>query len=234
VSDSVVAVISATLPAGRGLVARIVTTTRRDGDFAVSNEPGHLHPLRHTVNPGPWTWLDQVHGTEVVTVTGPGQWAGCPADAAVTRTPQCVLAVHTADCAPVVIVGEGAVGVAHAGWRGIVAGVLPATVAAIRQAGSNGPLRAYLGPCIRPGSYEFGPDELDAVVAVVGESARGVTVDGRPALDMAAAVTAALAGLVDGDVTDDGLDTSAPDFFSHRCRQDLGRQATVVWLEVAT
>lgn len=225
--------IRAALPAGRDLVARIVTTSRVDGDFAVTNDQSDLAPRRAGVATGEWTWLDQVHGSEVVVVQTPGQWAGHSADGAVTMAEGCVLAVHTADCAPVVLVGEGVVGIAHAGWRGIVAGVLPATVEAIRQLGVGGPLRAYLGPCIRVGYYEFGSEDLDAVAAVVGDSARGLTKGGRPALDVAAAVSGALEGLIEGDVIDESFDTSAPDFYSHRCRSDLGRHVTLVWLEAA-
>ncbi len=224
--------ISRTLSAGHGMVARIVSTSRIDGDFSVRRDPGDLQPLRAAVVSGPWTWLDQVHGSGVVVVESPGQWAGRAADAAVTATPGCVLAIHTADCAPVVIIGSGAIGVAHVGWRGIVAGVVPATVHAIRRIGADGPLSAHLGPCIRADSYEFGLDELDAVAAVAGDSVRGVTIDGRPALDMGAAVAAVWSELATDAVIDSGLDTARPDFFSHRTRADRGRQATVVWLEV--
>lgn len=224
--------ISHTLSAGHGLVARIVTTTRSDGNFSVTRHADDLRRLRAAVVPGPWTWLDQVHGSDVVVVDHPGQWAGRTADAAVTTAPGCVLSIHTADCVPVVIVGRGALGVAHVGWRGIVAGVIPATIHAIRRVGAAGPLSAHLGPCIRADSYEFGLDELDAVAAVAGDSVRAVTTDGRPALDLGAAVAGVWSGLGTGEVVDEGLDTARPEFFSHRTRAERGRQATVVWLEV--
>ena len=180
----------------------------------------------------PWTWLRQVHGATVVEVDEPGEGAGSEADASVTATPGALLAVQTADCAPVVLVNDGAVGLAHAGWRGVVAGVVPAAVAALQSRGT-GEVRAVLGPLIRPGHYEFGEPELSEVVASAGPGARSTTNDGRPALDLVAAVTASLAAVGVTRVDDLGLDTAAPDFFSHRCRGDTGRQVTTVCMEPA-
>src|SRR4051794_2945660 len=90
-------------------------TDHRHGDLAVSNAGPVLDGRRAAIRPEPWTWLHQVHGADVVTVSEPGAGAGTDADAAVTTTPGAVLAVHAADCAPVVLVGSGGIGVAHAG-----------------------------------------------------------------------------------------------------------------------
>src|SRR5947209_17415238 len=87
---------------------------------------------RRAVVDEPWTWLRQVHGAEVVRVNRAGENAGRSADAAVTDSPRCAIAVLAADCPPVVLAGDGVVAVAHAGWRGLLAGVLPATVLAMR------------------------------------------------------------------------------------------------------
>ncbi len=225
--------ISRDLPAGPGLVARVVGTDRGDGDFNVKLPAQHLQRLRSALGPTPWTWLNQVHGSTVVLVDKPGQWAGQDGDGAVTATPGCALAVHTADCAPVVIVGDGVVGVAHAGWRGIVSGVIKNTVDLIREAGATDPLSAYLGPCIRTESYEFGEADLDLVAAVAGECVRGTTADGRPALDMGAAVAAALSASGVEQFFDTGFDTSEVGYFSHRMRGDIQRQVTVAWIEVS-
>jgi len=212
-------------------MARVVFSSAADGDFRVARPSDELSSLRNSINGAPWTWLDQVHGGDVVTVGEPGEMAGVSADAAVTRTPGCVLAIHTADCAPVVIVGNGGVGVAHAGWRGIVSGVIPATVSQLREIGVSEPFTALLGPCIRPDGYEFGPHELDVVAEMVGDSVRATTSHGMPALDMGAAVQRAVSDAGAGELIDLGIDTSDPDVFSHRSRSDKGRQATVVWLE---
>ena len=183
---------------------------------------------------GPWTWLKQVHGAGVVVVTEPGGNAGSVADAAVTAVPAAVLTLQTADCAPVVVVGHGSVGVAHAGWRGIVAGVLGEVVRAMRglQGGADDTnLRALVGPVIRPSAYEFGAAELAAVAEATGRDVSAVTSWGTPALDLVAAVRSALGAAGVSDVEDLGLDTAHDGFFSHRVRGNAGRQATAVRLE---
>ena len=178
----------------------------------------------------PWTWLRQVHGNTVVVVRAPGEGAGSAADAAVTDRTGCALAVLTADCAPVALLGSnGVVGVAHAGWRGLVAGVLERAVEVMRAAGA-GDVHALLGPCIRPGCYEFGADDLAQVARRLGDGVRGTTSTGAPALDVPAAVRAALGRVGVVDVGDVGICTAcSPAHFSHRARRELGRQALVVW-----
>ena len=231
------------VPAGEGLVARIRCSQKSDGDFRCDlnrdlspDHHGRLERRRQTLMGGQWTWLRQVHGAEVVTVTEPGGGAGSVADGAVTEAPAAVLALHTADCAPVVVVGNGAVGVAHAGWRGIVAGVLGEVVRVMRNlpACSGGTvLRAVVGPLIRPSAYEFGPAELAAVTGAARRDVGSVTSWGTPALDLVAAVRGALTTAGVGDVEDLGFDTADESFFSHRVRGELARQATTVRLEHA-
>ncbi|MCY4664055.1 MAG: laccase domain-containing protein [Acidimicrobiaceae bacterium] len=214
---------------------------RSDGDFrcagAGSSSPDHngrLERRRQRLMDGPWTWLNQVHGAEVVVVTEPGAAAGSIADGAVTAVAGAVLALHTADCAPVVVVGNGAVGVAHAGWRGIVAGVLGEVVRALRSlnpTSSRSTLRAVVGPAIRPSAYEFGPAELAAVADAARRDVHSVTSWGAPALDLVAAVRGALSTAGVSDMEDLGFDTAHDRFFSHRVRGELARQATTVRLE---
>jgi YfiH family protein len=180
----------------------------------------------------PWTWLRQVHGARVVRVAGPGDGAGARADAAVTAAPGCALAVLTADCAPVALASpEGVVGVAHAGWRGVLAGVLEATVAEMRAVGATD-VHAVVGPCVRPGCYAFGAVDLDEVAGRLGEEVRATTTAGDPALDLPAAVRGALAraGVDLGEVGDVGTCTAcSPRHFSWRARRDHQRQAAVIW-----
>jgi YfiH family protein len=106
-------------------------------------------------------WLQQVHGTDVV--VHDGNCTGAPtADAAITTLPGHVCAVMTADCLPVVLADRAGtrVGVAHAGWRGLVAGVVEATLAALDCAPAD--VVAWLGPAIGPGAFEVGAEVRDA------------------------------------------------------------------------
>ncbi len=174
-------------------------------------------------------------------VNTPGQHAGADADAAVTAEPGAVLAVHTADCAGVLLCAgtdDGAViGAAHAGWRGLESGVLQATVAAMRELGAQ-QVGWELGPCISPDAYEFGADDLDRLVQRYGPTLRGATAGGAPALDLRAGVAAALAEAGATAVLEDPLavrcTASDPDCYSWRARSDQGRQAAVTWIEART
>ena len=116
-------------------------------------------------------WLTQVHGTRVVdaaTVSAAPQ-----ADASFSNRRGVVCAIMTADCMPVLLAdAQGrVVGAAHAGWRGLAAGVLENTVAAMREAGA-GELFAWLGPAIGPGAFEVGPEVADAFAHLGPEAMR--------------------------------------------------------------
>ncbi len=113
--------------------------------------------------PAPPAWLKQVHGTRVVDAA-----AACDrpqADAAVARAPGVVCAVQAADCMPVLFADDAGsvVGAAHAGWRGLAAGVIEATVAAMRVPPER--LLAWLGPAIGPAHYEVDAMVRDAFLA---------------------------------------------------------------------
>ncbi len=232
--------IERSLPAGPHHLARVRCTDRADGDFRVDGPAAELAVRRRRVVDRPWTWLRQVHGARVVRVRNPGDGAGTEADAMVTRVPGAVLAVQTADCAPVVLAGDGVLGLVHAGWRGLVGGVIPAALEVMREEFA-GDVHALVGPCIGPAGYEFGEAELDRVAAVTGPEVRATTDRGRPALDLPAAIRAicGAAGVTSFAVVDDGsgpdrpADTVGEGWYSHRTRGDLGRQATVAWLESA-
>jgi polyphenol oxidase len=216
-------------------------TDRTHGDLAAALDADAevLEVRRRSVVDVPWTWLRQVHGADVVHVSRPGEHAGARADASVTAVPGAALAVQVADCAPVVLVTDGAVGVAHAGWRGLLGGVIGRTVVELRSvAGAGigaGTVRAVIGPCIHAECYEFGARDLDVIAARFGDDVRATTAAGTPALDLVAAVRAALtdAGLGADDVElAGGCTACTPDrWYSHRARGERERQAGVVWLE---
>jgi YfiH family protein len=186
--------------------------------------------------------LTQVHGVDVVTAREP--WAaggGARADAMVTDQPGLALGVITADCAPVLFAdaGGGIVGAAHAGWRGAVAGVLEATVAAMLALGAAAErITAAIGPCIAQASYEIGPDLRDAVLARSAGDAVFFAAgrrDDRWQFDLPGYCAARLRGAGVGNVIVTGIDTLAEEarFFSHRrrtLRQDgpIGHQISVI------
>lgn len=205
-------------------------TDRRHGDLAVAGEPAALAARRAHIAAGPWTWLRLVHGSRVVAVTRPGEHAGREADGAVTTEPGAPLAVQTADCAPVLLVADGGVGVAHAGWRGLFDGVIEATAEALAAQGVT-PHTAILGPCIRARCYEFGADELERMSMRFGSDVATTTAWGTPALDLAAAVASACR-TVGLRVDDTGTCTACSStHWSHRARGEPQRQALVAWLE---
>jgi polyphenol oxidase len=185
---------------------------------------------RRTVVDAPWTWLRQVHGDTVVTVGAPGQGAGTRADASVSARAGCVLAVLTADCAPVALTTpDGLVAAVHAGWRGLTAGVLEQAVNAVRGLGGT-EIAAVLGPCIHAECYEFGTADLDVVASRLGDRVRATTSEGRPALDVPAGVRVALAGAGVTHLDDVDVCTACSmEYFSWRARADLARQALVIW-----
>jgi YfiH family protein len=180
--------------------------------------------------PAGWVWMRQVHGVHVHVAREPTGASPPEADAAVTATRGLPLAVVTADCAPIALASDDAVGIVHAGHRGLEHGVIEDAVARLRAIGS-GPVRAYLGPCIRPAHYEFGAADLARLVARLGPDVEGRTRAGRPALDIPAAVRAALRGCGVEQLDDGGVCTAASAaHFSYRRDGVTGRQVTVVVL----
>ena len=115
--------------------------------------------------PGVPHWLRQVHGTAVVDLDQEGSRE---ADAAYTRTPGRICAIQTADCLPVLFAARDGslVAAAHAGWRGLAAGVLEESLAALVAAAAPGmPFMAWLGPAISPAHFEVGAEVRESFVA---------------------------------------------------------------------
>ncbi len=214
--------------------AEIRFTNADDGDFAppATADDADLLARRARVVDAPWTWLRQVHGRDVIVVDTAGEGVGAAADAAISVTPLAPVAVVTADCAPIVLVDDAgaAVGVVHAGWRGLGDGVVQAATDAMRARGAT-TISAALGPCIHAECYEFAEADLDRLAQQFGDSVRGTTRTGAPALDVPAAVRVAVARAGADLVFDAHVCTScAPGYWSHRARNDAHRQATVAWL----
>ena len=182
--------------------------------------------------PAPPRWLCQVHGARVVhadALTSPAQ-----ADAAYTTTPGVVCAVKVADCMPVLFADAAgtAVAVAHAGWRGLAAGVLENTVAALPVAPAA--LMAYLGPAIGPSAFEVG-DEVRAAFCDVDAAAAEAFRPLRPGKWLADLFRLGRMRLARCGVTrvhGGGLCTySNPErFYSHRRNPVTGRMAALIWI----
>jgi polyphenol oxidase len=176
-------------------------------------------------------WLEQVHGTAVAVL--PEAKAG-PADAAVTFERGTVCAVLVADCLPVFLASRAGdrVGIAHAGWRGLAAGVVEATVAALDCA--PGEIVAWLGPSIGPAAFEVGGEVRDAFLAR-DPGADGAFRPGRagrlladlPALARRRLAAAGVASVHGGDAC---THADPARFFSYRRDGQTGRMAALAWL----
>jgi YfiH family protein len=167
-----------------------------------------------------WVLVDQVHGSRVVVATGPGHLG--PADGIITRVPWLPIVVATADCVPVVIIGRDSVGIIHAGWRGVAAGIVQGASRTIHHAGDE-VLEAVIGPHIGPCCYEVG----DEVVASIGGYAE-TTSAGSRSVDLAAAIRDQLSGV---DVHDSSPCTMHDSRFnSFRENATPLRQVTVAWI----
>lgn len=219
------------VPIDDGVTVQVRFTNVEDGDFRVGEPNPGVEERRAELVDRPWSWIKQVHEATVLEVTEAGQHAGATADGLWTTTASCPIAVTTADCAPVVLVASGGVAVVHAGWRGIIAGIIGVAARRLLDAGAT-PVATLLGPCIKPEAYRFGRQDLDLLVERFGPEVEGVTADGEPALDVPAAVGRAVADA--GWPMPEPPDcTSAKTFFSHRTRGDTGRQTAVAWLQPA-
>lgn len=200
--------------------------------------------------PAPPIWLSQVHAADVALVDGESltDSASPPpvADAAVTRIPGAVLGVRTADCLPVLFADRAGtvVGAAHGGWRGLAAGVLEATVRAMRVPPRD--IVAWLGPAIGPRKFEVGRDVVDAF-SETDPSALACFAPLRDVKRFSAnreeKWLADLYGYARHKLGREGVTaiagggyctmSEADRFFSYRRDKDAGRMATLIWLAPA-
>ena len=195
-------------------------TTREDGDVSTPEAERRLHAW---VPSGP-RWLRQVHGTTAILHPR----ARPEGDAAVARMPGVVCAVMAADCMPVLFADEEGtvVGAAHAGWRGLAAGVLESTIEAMRVPQNR--LFAWLGPAIGPRVYEVG-DEVRAAFRGY-ESAFSPTRPGHWLLDLYAVAREKLKHVK--HLSGGGYCTYSDreSFFSYRRDRGSQRMAALIWL----
>ena len=232
------------------LRVRALSTTRHGGvsrgkyagfnvGVAVGDDPAQVAANRAQLRallPGEPFWLKQVHGTRVAEA-GSTQADAEPveADASVTRSPGTVLVIQAADCMPVLLAARSGdvIAAAHAGWRGLAAGVIENVVAAMGVA--PGEIAAWLGPAIGGASYEVGQDVHDAFASHDPAAALAFTARGgsKYFVDLYALARQRLAGLGVTSVHGGNWCThgDAERFYSYRRDGVTGRMATLIWLE---
>ena len=207
---------------------RALMTTRALGDV---KDPAVRARLRVSLPSDP-CWLKQVHGTNVIDAA---RYAGLvEADVSFAKAKGIVCTVMAADCMPVLLADERgeAVAAAHAGWRGLSAGVIESTVSAMGIPANR--LLAWLGPAIGPEAYEIGAEVRDAFLAKDprAESAFAANRPGHWLLDLYAVARQRLAALGVTRVSGGGFCTStdAARFYSYRRDKAAERMAALVWL----
>jgi polyphenol oxidase len=256
-------------PVFEPLPADVIVTTRHGGvsagpyatlnlSFAVGDEAANVRENRGRVaaalgiDLATFVFAGQVHGRRAEVVSAADRGRGTlaaddavgPADALVTREPGTVLAILVADCVPIVLYDPAAhvLACVHAGWRGTVAHVTQAALAAMRTLGSD-PRRviAGIGPAIGAASYQVGEEVADRVKDAFGHRAHGLlrptgpTAPGQWLLDLPAANRHALnaAGVPASQIHVAATPTGPGPglFFSHRAERPCGRFALVARLE---
>jgi YfiH family protein len=204
---------------------RALVTTRGLGDMGVEEGKAKLRVLI----PAAPAWYRQEHGTHVVEGSHPATVA---ADASFTRAKGVVCAVMAADCMPVLLAADdgSVVGAAHAGWRGLCAGVIEALLDEMRLPGDC--TIAWLGPAIGPRAYEVG-EEVRAAYLAKGdpETAFVATRPGHWLLDLYAVARRRLAARGVTRVSGGTFCTfSDARFYSYRRDRTAQRMAALVWL----
>lgn len=180
-------------------------------------------------------WLSQVHGTAVVDAARAA--IGTTADACYGTTPGVVCVIQTADCLPVLFcdAAGSVVAAAHAGWRGLAAGVLETTVAAMHEQGAQpGTIMVWLGPAIGPAAFEVGAEVRAAFLAHDPAAAQAFVPQAgdKWLADIFLLARQRLAGCGVARIYGGGVCTvsDAGRFFSHRRDRVSGRQASLIWL----
>jgi YfiH family protein len=180
------------------------------------------------------TWLNQVHGTAVVEARSSSE-RPATADASIAHAPGAVCSVLTADCLPVILCDEKGtrVAAAHAGWRGLVSGILAETIAALGNESQT--LVAWLGPAIEQSAFEVGEEVREQFVSRDSANARAFVRNERDRwqADLYELARLELGRLGVTNVYGGGFScyADAERFFSYRRDGKTGRMATLIWLE---
>jgi len=201
------------------------------GDSPLAVERNRI--LLNRLLPSEPVWLNQVHGIRVANA----DMASClpQADACIARHRAAVCVVMTADCLPVLLCDTrgSVVGAAHAGWKGLAAGVIEATVQAMDVAPEN--ILVWLGPAISQNEFEVG-DEVRAAFLAIQPQAASAFIPGRNGkwfADLCALARLRLNALGITAIYGGGYCTyrERGRFFSYRRDGETGRMGTFIWLE---
>lgn len=202
------------------------------GDAAASVAANRQYLVEQAELPQMPVWLEQVHGTRVLHLDGKTV-SDVQADAVYSRVAGQVCAVMTADCLPVLFCSSAGdeVAAAHAGWRGLCAGVLEQTLAQF-NAGPRS-IMAWLGPAIGPQQFEVGEDVKQAFIQIDAQSAAAFTPSGSKYLAdiyLLARLRLQAAGIHAIYGGDHCTVTEKQHFFSYRRDGITGRMASLIWL----
>lgn len=227
----------------------IVCTERPDGDFRVPAEgevvDRQLHKRRAKITSHPWFWIRQQHGAKIAAAesaegTLRAEASGQHADASITAEASLALSITSADCLPIALWNEGsakdsdqAIGVVHAGWRGLSLEIIQRAAEAMRTV-FGAATSAFIGPHICASCYEFSQADAEQFIDRWGSDVyRDDPLAGTPALDMGRIAELSLREAGVRDIASSGRCTACePErWFSHRARQEQERMAMVVWRE---
>lgn len=203
----------------------------------VGDDPAHVAANRKSLVaraelPQMPRWLDQVHGTEVVRLPS-AQAEALQADASITRETGVVCAIMTADCLPVLFCSDDGreVAAAHAGWRGLCAGVLENTLAQFASPASQ--IHAWLGPAIGPDAFEVGSEVRAAFMAKDARARQAFRSAGAKYFAdiwLLAQQRLEAAGVKSVSMTRRCTFHERGEFFSFRRDGTTGRMASLIWL----
>ena len=218
-----------------GLTAKVLSTDSNDGNLSILQPADQLHQTQRKLIDAPWSYLKQVHGGEIIRIRKSGDSQGVEGDGMISSISGVPMAIQVADCAPIVLICETPViGIVHAGWRGLLAGIVENACSEMGKLGGH-PTTAVVGPCIHPEHYEFGSVELKYMTREFGPTVESETIEGTPALDIPETANIALRR---NNVFDTyfigGCTASSEKHWSHRVGGNKERQAMVAWLEEAS
>lgn len=225
-----------------------VATTRAGGVSAngysslnlashVGDEPGAVTANRQRLRaalrlPAEPEWLEQTHSTRVIDLSREAARTG---DAAITRQPRQIAVVMTADCLPVLLCNQHGteVAAAHAGWRGLHAGILEHTVKRMHSAPAQ--ILAWLGPAISQAHFEVGEEVRDAFIRHDEQAASAFLLNkpGHYLADLYQLARQRLKKTGIGHISGGQSCTyaEANQFFSFRREAKTGRQASLIWID---